>query len=82
MRYENGIVVWRRFVGLENNAYFFLLIRRNPQLLVFVIVNAAVINNKVRTYTFKVYVEGVNNQNEMTSVVDIIINQLRGEVRI
>ena len=33
-------------------------------------------------HTGVIRVEGVNNQNEMTSVVDIIINQLRGEVRI
>jgi len=33
-------------------------------------------------HTGVIRVEGVNSQNEMTSVVDIIINQLRGEVRI
>ncbi len=41
-------------------------------------------NNADRTvnHTGVIRVEGVNNQSEMTSVVDIIINQLRGEVRI
>lgn len=37
---------------------------------------------KTINHTGVIRVEGVNNQNEMTSVVDIIINQLRGEVRI
>ena len=38
--------------------------------------------DKTINHTGVIRVEGVNNQNEMTSVVDIIINQLRGEVRI
>ena len=38
--------------------------------------------NSTVNHTGVIRVEGVNNQNEMTSVVDIIINQLRGEVRI
>lgn len=38
--------------------------------------------DKTINHTGIIRVEGVNNQNEMTSVVDIIINQLRGEVRI
>ncbi len=47
----------------------------------------ATVNGKGNTdrtinHTGVIRVEGVNNQNEMTSVVDIIINQLRGEVRI
>ena len=37
---------------------------------------------KTVEHTGVIRVEGINNQNEMTSVVDIIINQLRGEVRI
>jgi hypothetical protein len=37
---------------------------------------------KTVEHTGIIRVEGINNQNEMTSVVDIIINQLRGEVRI
>lgn len=37
---------------------------------------------KIVEHTGIIRVEGINNQNEMTSVVDIIINQLRGEVRI
>lgn len=37
---------------------------------------------KTINHTGVIRVEGVNSQNEMTSVVDIIINQLRGEVRI
>lgn len=37
---------------------------------------------KTINHTGVIRVEGVSNQNEMTSVVDIIINQLRGEVRI
>lgn len=49
-------------------------------------VNATVNGNsnadKTVNHTGVIRVEGVNNQNEMTSVVDIIINQLRGEVRI
>lgn len=42
-------------------------------------------NNTVENtvnHTGVIRVEGVNNQNEMTSVVDIIINQLRSEVRV
>lgn len=38
--------------------------------------------DKTINHTGVIRVEGVNNHNEMTSVVDIIINQLRGEVRI
>jgi len=38
--------------------------------------------DKTINHTGVIRVEGINNQNEMTSVVDIIINQLRGEVRI
>ena len=37
---------------------------------------------KTVEHTGVIRVEGINGQNEMTSVVDIIINQLRGEVRI
>jgi hypothetical protein len=37
---------------------------------------------KTVEHTGIIRVEGINNQNEMTSVVDIIINQLRSEVRI
>jgi len=45
-------------------------------------VNGKGSTNSTVNHTGVIRVEGVNNQNEMTSVVDIIINQLRGEVRI
>ncbi|MDD2267965.1 MAG: phage tail protein [Eubacteriales bacterium] len=44
--------------------------------------SGSAINGYTVNHTGVIRVEGVNNQNEIASVVDIIINQLRGEVRI